>query len=279
MRALVLSGGGSRGAFQVGVLKSIINKSLDSKDFEIIAGVSAGAINALGLISFLEEFQDISKAVNRLEELWKSIKDTSDIYQSNSKYSLLFSPHLSLFDHHPLENLLRSHVDVEKIRNTHRFLRIGVWNVTIDKYQEINKLHGDLIKWTLASSSIPLILPPVIIDQSTYADGGIKSNIPHMFLSEFSDISEIDVIMTGPPTPNATQSWMNNLKNSLLKATLGEIMFNDLSVFIDLKKKRPDIKIRYYYPKKSSSADLVCFNQSFIQNMIDMGLNTIGFEL
>ena len=70
MSALVLSGGGSRGAYQVGVLAAIAdllpNDSLNP--FPIICGTSAGAINALALAGGALHFRE---AILRLTDVWE----------------------------------------------------------------------------------------------------------------------------------------------------------------------------------------------------------------
>ena len=70
--ALVLSGGGARGAYQVGVLKAIAD--LQAKDarnpFSIISGTSAGAVNAVALAASANNFR---LAVKKVEKIWGSI--------------------------------------------------------------------------------------------------------------------------------------------------------------------------------------------------------------
>ena len=67
--ALVLSGGGARGAYQVGVLRHIARRFPDLK-FRIITGVSAGAINATFLAGRCEDF---AEATDDLAERWCSL--------------------------------------------------------------------------------------------------------------------------------------------------------------------------------------------------------------
>ncbi len=69
--ALVLPGGGARGAYQVGVLKAITELAPDGTNpFPVICGTSAGAINAAVLASHAHEF---STGVQRLEKFWRSM--------------------------------------------------------------------------------------------------------------------------------------------------------------------------------------------------------------
>ena len=67
--ALVMSGGGARGAYQAGVVKALeeILRPLGKFPFDIICGVSAGSINAAGLANYAENFKH---AAEHLENLW-----------------------------------------------------------------------------------------------------------------------------------------------------------------------------------------------------------------
>jgi predicted acylesterase/phospholipase RssA len=77
--ALVLSGGGSKGAFQVGVVKYLYDQGFRPL---IITGTSVGALNAAKLAEgFLED--DEEHAASRLEDLWRDIRENEDIYENS----------------------------------------------------------------------------------------------------------------------------------------------------------------------------------------------------
>ncbi len=84
---LILSGGGARAAYQVGVLKAIAQllrteNGTDTRinPFPIIVGTSAGAINATGLAAGAADFQD---AVARIVNVWENFQ-AEDVYRSDS---------------------------------------------------------------------------------------------------------------------------------------------------------------------------------------------------
>ena len=70
---LVLSGGGARGAYQVGVLKAIadLHPKHSSNPFNVITGTSAGAINAVGLAASANNFR---LGVKKVEKIWSFLK-------------------------------------------------------------------------------------------------------------------------------------------------------------------------------------------------------------
>ena len=70
--ALILPGGGARGAYQVGVLKAICELHCKGQNpFPVICGTSAGAINAAVMASHAHEF---AIGVERLEQFWRSMR-------------------------------------------------------------------------------------------------------------------------------------------------------------------------------------------------------------
>jgi NTE family protein len=87
--ALVLSGGGARGAYEAGVVHYIrtgLPKEIASRHFEIQCGSSAGAINTAAMVSMAE---DPVAQGNKIKELWLSLKQ-DDIYQRDFSAALNF---------------------------------------------------------------------------------------------------------------------------------------------------------------------------------------------
>lgn len=83
--ALVLTGGGARAAYQVGVLKAVARirrqtKASRANPFDVIVGTSAGAINAAALASHADQFD---LAVARIADVWKNFR-TDQVYRADS---------------------------------------------------------------------------------------------------------------------------------------------------------------------------------------------------
>jgi NTE family protein len=128
--ALILSGGGARGAYQAGVAQGIYEvlkaESIPMK-IDHFSGVSAGAINAAYLASL---WDDQEKAIKNLVDLWSQLK-SSDIYYTDAvnlgKIGLKWVSDLSLggtlgagngralLDTEPLKHLLKSRLDMSKV--------------------------------------------------------------------------------------------------------------------------------------------------------------------
>lgn len=106
MRALVLPGGGGRGAYQVGVTKAFKEAGIE---FDLAFGTSIGGINA----SLYAQGNQ-----TRLEELWCSIR-SKDVFSLPSAHQigrLVLGHKLGLLDTSPLEELLRRELNLQKLR-------------------------------------------------------------------------------------------------------------------------------------------------------------------
>jgi NTE family protein len=180
----VLSGGGSKGAFQVGVLDALRKKGVH---FDAFIGVSTGAIQALG------------GAMDRIAELraeWEAIAGNDDIYR----------PVLSLearLDPEPLEKLLRKFVSKGPNPLPKR-LRIGVVSLQSTEFRTVDETAPDLAKWVLASCMIPIDFPPIrtkgLDGQITqWIDGGVRSVTPLMEAAGLRPAKVIIVRASPPP--------------------------------------------------------------------------------
>ncbi|MFQ5609271.1 MAG: patatin-like phospholipase family protein, partial [Woeseiaceae bacterium] len=126
--ALVLPGGGARGAFQVGVLKALAElvPKGTMNPFEVISGTSAGAVNSVVLAAKARRFK---VAVAELEQVWGNFR-CHHVYRTDRLTMLTSSLHWfaaiitgglvgmpkSLLDNSPLRALLSRNVRFPKIQ-------------------------------------------------------------------------------------------------------------------------------------------------------------------
>ena len=207
---IVLSGGGARGAYQVGVLRYLGRRLGDYRP-SILTGVSAGAINTGFLASHLG---DLDAATRDLKEKWTELR-TRDVMQSDpltmgfivlrwlatlaSGGSRLAPRARSLVDNRPLERYLSGLVDPERIRKNVENDRLRAAAVTATSYQTgrtVTFVQGeeDLRMWrrpqrearreqltldhVLASAAIPLLFPAVRLGDGHYGDGSVRQTAP-----------------------------------------------------------------------------------------------------
>lgn len=173
VRALVMPGGGGRGAYQVGVAKALFERGLT---FDFAFGTSIGGINS----TFLAQ-----GALARLEEMWCSIR-SRDVFSLPSAHQigrLVLGHKLGLLDTNPLEQLLRREVDLQKLKASK--MKIGWCTtdlcsletrfITIDDIVSTNELVDVL----MATSAIPMAFPPRHIHgKGLWVDGGLVRNTP-----------------------------------------------------------------------------------------------------
>ncbi len=209
-RALVLSGGGSRAAYQVGVLKGIasILPEAAQNPFGIISGTSAGAINAAALAAHADNFRN---GVYNIEHVWKSFcphhvyrSDPAGVFGNAMRW--LFSLFLgsqnqavSLLNNSPLGELLSRFIRFEHIQQAidAGYLRaiavtasgytsghsvaffqgspdISAWK----RFQRIGMRTQLKLEHLLASSAIPAIFPAVKINREYFGDGAVRQLAP-----------------------------------------------------------------------------------------------------
>src|SRR5690554_952445 len=204
--ALVLSGGGARAAYQVGALRGI--SSVLGKDhpnpFGIIAGTSAGALNAAGIATHAHRFRT---GIRMLEYVWRNIRseqvyrlDSAGLISSASNWVFTFlanRPRLSpasLLDNSPLEELLMGVLRLERIKRNMEDGFLDSMIVTASGYTSGDSISffesiKDIEDWRrphrlgvrtelrhrhlLASSAIPTLFPAVKIGHEYYGDGAI----------------------------------------------------------------------------------------------------------
>jgi NTE family protein len=210
--ALVLSGGGARGAYQVGVLKAIAD--LHEKDarnpFSIISGTSAGAVNAVALAASANNFR---LAVKKVEKIWSSLH-VGKVYKAGALDLLgglgrlllsLFNQGvgrdrpLSLFNNDPLRQLLNHSIQFRNIQKRIDKGYLDAVAVSATGYtsgENVTFFQGmpEREKWRqgrtvgvpttldvshiLASSAIPAILPAEKISREYFGDGALRQLAP-----------------------------------------------------------------------------------------------------
>lgn len=210
---LVLSGGGARGAYQVGVLNAIsqiLAEEKISRNFDVYTGVSAGAINAAMLASQAEDFHVAAKV---LSDLWSQITADQVFFTDPFRLGKLglkwmselslggisgSTPGRALLDTTPLGTLLKNNISYDKIQTNLDEGRLKALAITaidyrdssavtfiqsrLDKgwkkarrYSEPAKISTEHI---LASSAIPLLFPPVKVHEKYYGDGCLRNSHP-----------------------------------------------------------------------------------------------------
>lgn len=164
--ALVLEGGGNRGVFTAGVLDYLMEQGVE---FSYVAGVSAGACNAVDFVSRQPERTKKCTIPENKEYRYVSVKNTI-------KNRTLFDMDL-LFDKYPNEIYP---FDFDTFFQSDIRCELVVTNCLTGQaeYLEEKEDRKRLMDICRASSSIPMLSPMVEIDGIPYLDGGTADSIP-----------------------------------------------------------------------------------------------------
>ncbi|MCF8226851.1 MAG: patatin-like phospholipase family protein [Bacteroidales bacterium] len=154
---LVLSGGAARGFAHAGAIKAIEEHDIKP---DIVSGVSAGSI--VGSF-YCDGFAP--------EEIF-------EIFQKNKIFKFvkpIFKKH-GLLNISGLKKVLEKNLRTKRIEDLEKPLIITATN--IEEGLTTYFSEGNLVDLVLASSSIPVLFDPTIIDDITYVDGGVTDNFP-----------------------------------------------------------------------------------------------------
>src|SRR3989339_1896937 len=233
--ALVLSGGGAKGAFEVMAEKYA--REQKGYKWNIIAGVSVGALNGVMIAS--EQYQ-------RLEQIWKTISN-DQVYTGGLKFwsivKIIFGAK-SFYGNDPLHKINEKEIDPSKIKTQ---LRIGYVSLLSGEYIMADPSkppyidNSSLFKQVvLASTVMPIIWtrenkPPFL---SAAIDGGLRNTSPLGDVLEFNP-EVIVVINCNPRKPQAEPKSNNNIieitKRSI-DIALNEILAEDVEEFDRINK-------------------------------------------
>lgn len=253
--ALVLSGGGARGAYQAGALRALYELCREVKNFDLfrnIVGVSAGAINATYIAS---EADNLDRATEKMCMMWRNLS-TPDVFRTDTVtvgrtawrmvravtlggFSDKLRPNkLGLLNVDPLRDLLARNIPFEKIPEQ---IATGILNslcISATDYStslNVTFLMGNenLKGWkrvqrmgirenigvdhVMGSASIPIFFPPWKIGNRHFGDGCLRNSAP---LSPARKVGASKILVIGVRKPsNPTLDDSN-----IVKPTLGRVL-------------------------------------------------------
>jgi len=211
---LILTGGGARAAYQVGVLKAIaeFQPRRAQNPFQVICGTSAGALNAAVLAVNMRSFR---KGVRYLDRVWKSFH-ADQVYRTDfvgvfnntvlwlaglalSTIGINRLMNVSLLDNSPLIELLEEIMPCEKIQENIDMGLLHALSITASGYgsgQSVTFYQGseEIMPWEgtrrigvktnienrhlLASSALPFFFPAIKINREYFGDGSMRQIAP-----------------------------------------------------------------------------------------------------
>jgi predicted acylesterase/phospholipase RssA len=178
-RALVLPGGGAKGSWQVGACEHLIAER--GYWFDVVTGVSAGAVNAATLAQARDP-DELSAELDHLRSVWLSLRGSHDVYRRRWLGALgtLLARQASLYQAGPLRGVLARHIDPARVIASPMRLRVGYVDLLSGAYRTARNDHPTLVDAVLASCALPLVFPPVPLDNGAElaVDGALRGRTP-----------------------------------------------------------------------------------------------------
>jgi NTE family protein len=168
--AFVLSGGGSLGAVQVGMMQTLADRGVAP---DLLIGASAGALNA----AYVAGHGFSIETLDDLAEIWVALRRHT-VFPFAPRHHLLAlaGARSSLCAPDGLRRLIARHLSYERLEDA--LIPVHVVATDVLSGTEVLLSSGDPRPAVLASASIPAILPTVEIDGQVLFDGGVANNTP-----------------------------------------------------------------------------------------------------
>lgn len=166
--AFVLSGGGSLGAVQVGMLQALQERGIVA---DILVGTSAGALNAV----YLASHGITEDSLSRLAENWRSARRTDLFPMDPVRHAMaLLGRQASLFSDRGLRKMIKRNLLFSQLQDAP--IELHVIATDLLSGEEVIISSGDALDAVLASTAIPGLLPPVSWEGRSLVDGGLADN-------------------------------------------------------------------------------------------------------
>eukprot|EP00298_Acanthocystis_sp_HF-20_P013806 c20512_g3_i1.p1 GENE.c20512_g3_i1~~c20512_g3_i1.p1 ORF type:complete len:402 (-),score=164.56 c20512_g3_i1:51-1256(-) len=299
-RALILSGGGAKGAYQLGNLQYLCETDFRNS-WDMVVGTSIGAMNAGGLAMY-PKHQFCTSGLNHLHQFWTTLNGVSDIFESWHWLTIgeCLKPinFLSLArgwytnggmcSTKPGKTRLFNSVTSDKIARSNLELHVSVspLNDTTKPMWKSNK-DPRIVEYVFASGALAPMFPPVKIENMFYIDGGFFTNVPILKAIE-EGATEIYVLLLTPLGNQADESALHKAnKDEKMGPAVANHFMNIVTRLLLLNSElrlacleHPDVSIRAMIPRENVGETLG-FSPSEIEKMRRAGYDhaaKIGFE-
>ena len=243
--ALVLAGGGTRGALQIGMLQVLTEHGFVP---DRIYGSSVGAVNGAAFAG-----DPTRRGVQRMTEIWRDLTRES-VYPQGRLHGpwLYFQQRDSVFANSGLRKVIEDGIGFERLEDA--VIPVEVVATSLTDGGERWFTYGPAADAVLASSAVPAIFPPVEIDGERYVDGGVVNNVPIRRAID-GGATRIVVLLCAPP-----------LYTPVLPKRPVEAMFNALMISIharfarDMAQLPPGVEVIVCTGDESSTRDFDDFS-------------------
>lgn len=245
--AWVLSGGGAKGSFQVGVMRRLTERGIIP---DAVYGCSVGALNATAYTY---------AGVDEMEKVWLGINRRSDIVTFQLSAIALMSR--GLFSTKPLRKLIDKIVrkyPVPTITPTAVITHIETGEVGYVTPHNADNYKMSYVDAVVASASMPFVMEPI---NGVWVDGGIRETVP-LSKAIHDGATDIYVVVCNPWVRDLDEvervsNWFNVVTN-MIDILTHEVFINDVQTCLhenDVGEKR-HINLHLYAPEKKITGTL-----------------------
>lgn len=266
-RALCISGGGSKGAWAGGLIQQMIEER--GYDWDMYFGTSTGSLLiTLAPLHKMEKLKEAYTSVNN-DNIF-SVNPFTKKGKINIPNAIwrIITKKTSLGESGGLDKLIRqmfSPTEFYDIRKMEKLVYPCATNYTTNGAEYVRNLdvtYDEYIKFTLASTSVPLAMNFVDLKGLQYLDGGVLMHVPiQKAIDEGAD--EIDVIVLRPEKVDNTPWKAENMLDVLMRTI--DIMQDQISqtnvIIGQLEAKEKDVKIRIRYTPYKLTDNSLIFNK------------------
>lgn len=284
MRALVISGGGSKGAFAGGVAQYLMER--EKREYDMFLGTSTGSLLvphlALGKIGKLYDIftnvqqQDIF-SVSPFVQRKKGDREYVSIDFVNSMWQFIRMKR-TFGESKALRKHIRKHFTVEefqKIRATKHDVVVTVSNLSMNRveYKSINDCtYDEFCNWIWISCNYIPFMSLAMVDGYEYADGGLGCVIP-IREAILRGATEVDAIVLEAENLGKQRVLGKNpfsLMMNLFGHLLDQVERSDI-IIGQLAAKNRNVKLNLYYTPKSLTENSLIFSKRLMEKWWEQG--------
>lgn len=162
--ALVLCGGGSRGAVEVGLYRAVVELGIG---VDFVLGSSIGAVNGALIAAGLSAAE--------IEARWRSLR-TRDVIGSRWQLLRLLTGASSVFSNRRLRELLLNVLPARSFDELR--IPLAIVATDLESGEAVVLDRGDLVEAILTSTALPGLFPPIAREGRMLVDGGLSNNVP-----------------------------------------------------------------------------------------------------
>jgi NTE family protein len=263
--AVILSGGGAKGAYEAGVVAVLAERRVPLR---IAAGSSAGALNAAMLVA---------GRTDRLEAMWRSLR-RDQVYSMRAPVFfagllpgwltlLALNGSSSLLDPQPLRELITTSLDLDRVRRSPVRLLVIATDL-IRKEPRAFDNQTVTVDALMAAAAVPGAFPPVDIDGAVLVDGGLTSRAPVIEALQATPVGRALVVVSYAPGEPTAPTTMRGA----LDAAVETAMLHQIRRDVELARlTHPDVDIQVLAPSAPLRVRPLEFDPEGLARLVDLG--------